>query len=60
MVETEQTIWEFPQIRGTLLGVPMKRVIVFWVYIGVPLLWETTIFFVRSTTTRGTLNVPLY
>ena len=32
------------QIRGTLLGVPIIRTIVFGVYIGVPLFWETTIY----------------
>ena len=26
---------------GTFLGVPIIRIIVFWVYIGVPLFWET-------------------
>ena len=34
--------WGFPKIRGTLLGAPIIRIIVFWVYIGVPLFWETT------------------
>ena len=34
--------WGFPKIRGTLLGVPIIRTIVFWVYIGVPSFWETT------------------
>ena len=34
-----------PQIRGTLLGVPVVRIIVcVGVYIGVPLLWETTTY----------------
>ena len=23
-------IWSFPKIRGTILGVPVKRIIVFW------------------------------
>ena len=23
-------IWEFPKIRGTILGVPILRIIVFW------------------------------
>ena len=41
-------IWGFPKIRGTLLGVPIIRIIVFWglhwgPIIGVPLFWETTI-----------------
>ena len=26
----ETTIWEFPKIRGTILGVPIIRTIVFW------------------------------
>ena len=30
------------KIRGTLLGVPISRIILFWVYIGVSLFWETT------------------
>ena len=25
-----ESIWEFPKIRGTLLGVPITRTIVFW------------------------------
>ena len=34
-----------PKIRGTLFGVPYnKDYIIFGVYIGVPLFWETTIF----------------
>ena len=36
-------IWGFPKIRGYLLKVPIIRIIVFWVYIGVPLFRETTI-----------------
>ena len=24
------TIWGFPKIRGTILGVPMRRTIIFW------------------------------
>ena len=36
-------IWYFPKIRGTLLGVPIIRLIVFFgVFVGVPLFWETT------------------
>ena len=34
----------FPRIRGTLLGVPIIRIMYFGVYIGVALFWETTIF----------------
>ena len=34
--------WGFPKIRGTFLRVPIIRIIVFGVYIGVPLFWETT------------------
>ena len=37
-------MWGFPKIRGTLLGVPKIRIIVFWGYIGVPLFWETIMF----------------
>ena len=37
-------IWGFPKIGSTLLGVPIRRSIVFVVYIGVPLFWETTIY----------------
>ena len=29
-------MWEFPKIRGTLLGVPIMRII--GVYVGVPLI----------------------
>ena len=32
------------QIKGTILGVPIIRIAVFWGLIGVPLFWETTIF----------------
>ena len=32
-------IWDFPKIRGTLLGVPVIRTIVFWgLYWGSPIL----------------------
>ena len=34
--------WRFPKIRGTILGVPVIRIIVFGVYIGAPLCRETT------------------
>ena len=40
---SSRLIGGFPKIRGTLLGVPRIRTIVFGVYIGVPLFWETTI-----------------
>ena len=36
-------IWGSPKIRGNILGVPLSRIIVFGVYIGVPLFWETPI-----------------
>ena len=35
-------IWEFPKIRGTISGVPI-RTIVFWGLSWGPLFWETTI-----------------
>ena len=28
--DLHKPIWEFPKIRGTLLGVPILRIIVFW------------------------------
>ena len=31
-------------MRGTILGVPIIRTIVFGVYIGVPSFWETTMY----------------
>ena len=38
-------IWGFPKIRGTILGVPIIRTIVFWgSTLGSPLFWETTIW----------------
>ena len=37
-------IWGFPKIRGTFLGAPIIRIIVYWVYIGVPLFTESTIY----------------
>ena len=55
--KTEQRIWAvtaelnlnirvirwFPKIRGSFMGVPIVRIIVFGVHFGFPLLWETTI-----------------
>ena len=38
-------IWGFPKIRDTFSGVPIIRILVYWVYIGVPLLRETTIYY---------------
>ena len=35
--------WGFPKIRGTILGVPIIRTIVFGGLYWVPLFWETTI-----------------
>ena len=29
-VRLHRGIWEFPRLRGTILGVPIKRTIVFW------------------------------
>ena len=37
-------IWGFPKIRGTFLGVPIVRTIVFGGLYWVPLFWETTIW----------------
>ena len=34
--------WRSPKIRGTVLGLPIVGAIVFGVYMGVPLFWETT------------------
>ena len=34
--------WVFPKIRGTSLVVPITRILVFCVYIGVPYFQETT------------------
>ena len=36
-------IWELPKIRGTLLGVPIIRMIIFWGPYWGPLFWESTI-----------------
>ena len=34
-----QAMWEFPKIRGTILGVPIISIIVFWgLYWGPPIL----------------------
>ena len=43
---------EFPKIRGTLLGVPIARIIVFWGSIGVPIFGETTINSVQPYTPK--------
>ena len=41
-------IWKFPKIRGTVLGVPVKRTIVFWhLYLGL-LFRETTRYWVSN------------
>ena len=32
----------FPKIKGTIAIVPKSTIIVFWVYIGSPLFWEST------------------
>ena len=43
---SSHSVWGFPRIRGTLLGVPIIRTIVFWgLYIGVPLFREITVSF---------------
>ena len=34
----------FHKIRGTFLGVPVIRIVHIWVYIGVSLIWQTTIY----------------
>ena len=34
--------WVSENYRGTFLGVPIIRTVIFGVYIGVPLFWETT------------------
>ena len=36
-------IWRFPKIRGTILGVPIIRTIVFWGLYWGPVFWESTI-----------------
>ena len=30
------------QVKGHLFGGPITRTVVFWIYIGIALLWETT------------------
>ena len=42
-----------PKIRGTILGVPIIRIIVVGVYIGVTPFWETTIGFDCLATSDG-------
>ena len=34
--------WGFPIIRGTILGIPIIRTIVYWGLYGVALFWKTT------------------
>ena len=43
LVRALHKIWGFPSIGGNLLGVPTRRIIVFWGLHWVPLIWETTI-----------------
>ena len=45
--------WRFPKIRGTILGVPVIRIIVFGVYIGAPLCRETVAFMFVVLQTKG-------
>ena len=41
-------IWEFPKTRATILGVPIRRTIIFWgLYLG-PLFSENTIHVLRD------------
>ena len=35
-------IWEIARMRGTFLAVPLIRILVFGVYIGIPSLWKLT------------------
>ena len=42
-------IWVVPIVRGTILGIPIIRTIVYWGLYGVPLIWETTIWVVPKT-----------
>ena len=36
--EVSRPLWEFPKIKGTFLGVPILRIIIFWVlYWGPPI-----------------------
>ena len=37
-------IWGLPKIRGSYLGVPIIRTIVFWGLYWGPLFWETPIY----------------
>ena len=38
----------FPKLGVPFYGIPIIRIIVFGVYIGVPLFWETTIWIVGN------------
>ena len=40
---TSSSIWGFPKIRGTFLGIPIIRTIVYWGRNWGSLIWETTI-----------------
>ena len=42
MVDKDQQTWGIPKIRGTILGVPIIRITVYWVYIGDPHLGKST------------------
>ena len=55
-----KTKWEGPKIRGTLFGGPyIIRTVVFWVYIGVPLFWETTKLFSCRSSRKAAIKYPL-
>ena len=46
-------IWEFPKIRGTFLGVPIIRTLVFWGLYWGPLILGNYHFFQKTTAARG-------
>ena len=39
-----RNMWGFPRIRGTIMGVPIIRIIVFGGLYWGPLFWETPMF----------------
>ena len=45
-------MWGFAKIRGTFLGAPILRIIIFGVYIGVPLFWESSMWQAHGTCER--------
>ena len=60
-MNTKGTKWGFPKIRGTILGVPIIRTMVFWgLYWGPPILGNYQIWPESKEIAGGRKSVDLY